>query len=100
MMIIFFISYVFPLVVDVIYQVLLATDFEIDPFAIAGQIEYVLVLGLGILEVPGFLLAETGAIGSDDVAVYVIGYRQKLGASDIYDLLADQKMYSKGVVLN
>ena len=51
MIIIFFISDIFPLVVDVVYQILLVTNFEIDPFAIACQIEYVFVLGLGVLEV-------------------------------------------------
>lgn len=91
---------IFLLVVHVVYQVLLVTDLEIDPFAIAGKIEYVFVFCLGVLEVSGFLLADTSAIGSDEVTVYVIGYRQKLGTSDIYDLLADHKMYSKGIVLN
>jgi hypothetical protein len=47
-----------PLVVDVIYQVLLVADLEIDSFTIAGQVEYILVLGLGILEMSGFLLAN------------------------------------------
>ena len=100
MMIIFFISDIFLLVVHVVYQVLLVADLEIDPFAIAGKIEYVFVFCLGVLEVSGFLFADTSAIGSDEVTVYVIGYRQKLGTSDIYDLLADHKMYSKGIVLN
>lgn len=45
-----------PLVVDVIYQVLLVADLEIDSFTIAGQVEYILVLG--ILEMSGFLLAN------------------------------------------
>ena len=45
-----------PLVVDVIYQVLLVADLEIDSFTIAGQVEY--ILGLGILEMSGFLLAN------------------------------------------
>ena len=100
MMVIFFISDIFLLVVNVVYQVLLVADLEIYPFAIAGKIEYVFVFCLGVLEVSGFLLADTGAIGSDEVTVYVIGYRQKLGTSDIYDLLADHKMYSKGIALN
>ena len=47
-----------PLVVDVIYQVLLVADLEIDSFTIAGQVEYILVLVLGILEMSGFLLAN------------------------------------------
>ena len=94
------ISDIFLLVVHVVYQVLLVADLEIDPFAIAGKIEYVFVFCLGVHEVSGFLLADTSAIGSDEVTVYVIGYRQKLGTSDIYDLLADHKMYSKGIVLN
>jgi hypothetical protein len=86
--------------VDLIYQILLVANLEIDFFAIAGQIEYVFVLGLGVHEVSGFLLADTGAIGSYEVMAYVIGYRQKLGASDIYDFLANHKMHSKGIPLN
>ena len=38
-------------VIDIIYQILLISDLEIDLFAIACQIEYVLVLSLSILEV-------------------------------------------------
>ena len=45
-----------PLVVAVIAQVLLVADLEIDSFTIAGQVEYILVLG--ILEMSGFLLAN------------------------------------------
>ena len=39
----------------------------------------------------GVLIADTGSIGSDQVAVYIIGLRQKLGVSNIYDFLADYK---------
>jgi hypothetical protein len=85
---------------DAVYQILLVTDLEIYSFAIAGQIEYIFVLGLGVLEVSGVLLADTGSIGSDQVAVYIIGHRQKLGVSNIYDFLADYKMYSKSISLN
>ena len=85
---------------DIIYKILLVSDFEIDPFSIACQVEYVLILGLCVLEMAGFLLADTGSVGSDQIAVYIIGYRHKLGASDVYDFLTDYKMYSKGVSLN
>jgi hypothetical protein len=50
--------------------------------------------------VSGVFLADTGSIGSDQVAVYIIGHRQKLGVSNIYDFLADYKMYSKSIFLN
>ena len=49
--------------VEIIYQVFLVADLEIYPFAIAGQIEYVSVLGLCVLEMAGLLLADTGTIG-------------------------------------
>ena len=67
-----------PSVIDVVYQVLLVADLEIDPFAIAGKIEYVFVFCLGVLEVSGFLLADTSAIGSDEVTVYVMGTGRNL----------------------
>ena len=82
---------------DIIYQILLVTNLKIDFFTIAGQIEYVSVFGLGVLEMAGFLLADTGAIGSYEVTVHVIRDRQKLGTSHINDLPAYYKMYSKGV---
>ena len=85
---------------DVIYKIFLVSYFEIDPFSIACQVEYVLILGLCVLEMAGFLLADTGSIGSDEVSVYIIRYRHKLGASDVYDFLTDYKMYSKSVSLN
>ena len=45
-----------PSFTDVIYQVFFITDLKIDSFTIAGQVEYILVLG--ILEMSGFLLAN------------------------------------------
>ena len=80
-----------PSVIDVVYQVLLIADLEIYPFAISGKIEYVLVLCLGVLEVPGFLLADTSAIGSDEVAVYIIGNWKESCISYVNDLLTYQK---------
>jgi hypothetical protein len=46
------------------------------------------------------LLSETGTVGSDEVVVDVIRYRKELGTGDIYDLLADQKMNGKGIILD
>ena len=49
------------LIVDVIYQVLLVANLEIDPFAISSKVEDILILSLGVLEMAGFLLADTSA---------------------------------------
>ena len=86
--------------VEIIYQVFLVADLEIYPFAIAGQIEYVSVLGLCVLEMAGLLLADTGTIGPYEVMVHVVGYRKKFGVGDVNNFFSDQKMYSKGIVLN
>ena len=96
----FIISDIFSLVADVIYQVLLVADFEIYPSTVASQIEDIFVFSHGILEMSGSLLSDTCAIGSDDIMVYIIGYRKKLGSCNIYDLLANYKTDRKSVVLN
>lgn len=56
-------------------------------------------VGLGVLEFAGFYLTDARAECSDNITLHIIGYRQKLSASHIYDLLADHKMYSEAVVI-
>ena len=66
------------LIVDVIYQVLFVTNLEIDPFAISCQVKDILVLCLGVLEMTGFLLADTCAVRSDEVLVNIVRNRKEL----------------------
>ena len=86
------------LFVDVIYQILFVADLEIDSFAISSKVEDVLVLGLGVLEMAGFLLAYTRAVRSDEVFVNIIRNWKELGICYIYDLLANDKVYSKRII--
>ena len=44
---------------DIIYQVLFVIDLEIDSFAISSEVEYIFVLGLGVLKMAGFHLVNT-----------------------------------------
>ena len=88
------------LIVDVIYQVLLVANLEIDSFAISSKVEDILVLGLGVLEMAGFLLAYTRAVRSDEVFVNIIRNWKELGICYIYDLLANNEVYSKCIILN
>ena len=88
------------LIVDVIYQVLLVTNLEIDPLAISSKVEDILILSLGVLEMTGFLLADTSAVRSDEVLVNIVRNRKELGICDIDDLLSNDEVYSKCIILN
>jgi hypothetical protein len=85
--------------VRAVYKVPLVSNLEIDPFSFTCQVEVILVLGLGVLEFAGFYLTDACAECSDNITLHIIGYRQKLSASHIYDLLADHKMYNEAVVI-